>query len=113
MRDTQLAEMLTLSRWDQLDSSAQEEAAHAVASRLPEPFRFDSLEHHELGQQRHRIAFFTWNEARFALIPGGPATLGYAPNSFSPTEAHLQSWEETRSEFFSETSPQYSRHAPK
>lgn len=99
MRDTQLAEMLTLSRWDQLDSSAQEEAAYAVASRLPEPFRFDDLETHELGQQRHRVAFFTWNDACFALIPGSPATLGYAPGSFFPTEAHLQSWEEFRSEW--------------
>lgn len=99
MRDTQLAEMLTLSRWDQLDSPAQEEAAYAVASRLPEPFRFGGLEHHELGQQHHRVAFFIWNEARFALIPGGLATLGYAPGSFFPTEAQLQSWEETRSEF--------------
>jgi hypothetical protein len=96
MRETQLAEMLTLSRWDQLDPSAQAEAAYAVASRLPQPFRFDGLETHELGQQRHRVAFFTWNEARFALIPGGPATLGYAPGSFFPNEAQLQSWEETR-----------------
>lgn len=99
MRDTQLAEMLTLSRWDQLDSLVQEEAAYAVAARLPEPFRFDGLETHELGQQCHRVAFFTRNEARFALIPGGPATLGYAPGSFFPTEAHLQSWEEFRSEW--------------
>lgn len=99
MRDTQLAEMLTLSCWDQLDSSAQEEAAYGIAARLPEPFRFDGLETHEPGQQRHRVAFFTWNEARFALIPGGPATLGYASGSFFPTEAHLQSWEEFRSEW--------------
>lgn len=99
MQDSQLAEMLTLSRWDQLDSSAQEEAAYAVASRLPEPFRFDGLVTHELGQQRHRLAFFTWNEARFALIPGGPATLGYAPGSFFPTEAHMQSWEGTCREY--------------
>jgi hypothetical protein len=83
--------MLTLSRWDHLSSSDQEEAAYAVASRLPEPFRFDGLETHQLGQQRHRVAFFTWNKARFALIPGGLATLGHAPGSFIPTEAHLQS----------------------
>ena len=95
MRDTLLGEMLTLSRWDQLDLSAQEEVSHAVAARLPELFRFDGLEEHELGQQRHRVAFFTWNEARFALIPGGPATLGYEPGSFRPTAAQRASWEDT------------------
>jgi len=99
MRDAQLKELLTLSRWDQLDPSEQDEAAYAAAARLPEPFRFDGLETHELGPQRHRVAFFTWNDARFALIPGGPATLGYDPGSFFPTEAHLQSWEETHREY--------------
>lgn len=100
MHDAQLKEMLTLSRWDQLAPSAQEEAAYAVASRLPEPFRFDGLETHELGQQRHRVAFFTWNEARFALIPGGLATLGYDPGKpFIPTEADRDSWEEECREF--------------
>jgi hypothetical protein len=105
--------MLTLNRWDHLSPDEQDEAAYAVASQLPEPFRFDDLETHELGQQRHRVAFFLWNEARFALIPGGPATLGYTPGSFIPTEAHLQSWEETRREFFLETSPSRVRGAPK
>lgn len=100
MQNIQLAEMLILSRWDQLDPSAQEEAAYAVASRLPEPFRFDGLETHELGQQRHRVAFFTWNEARFALIPGGPATLGYDTGKpFIPTQNDLDSWEEDCHEF--------------
>jgi hypothetical protein len=100
MRDTLLAEMLILSRWDQLDPSAQEEAASAVAARLPEPFRFDGLETHELGQQRHRVAFYTWNEARFALIPGGPATLGYDTGKpFIPTQNDMDSWEEDCREF--------------
>lgn len=112
MRDAQLKEMLILSRWDQLSPSEQDEAAYAVASRLPEPFHFDGLETHELGQQRHRVAFFTWNEARFALIPGGPATLGYAPGSFISTEAHLQSWEETRRKYFSESSRPRRRGTP-
>lgn len=95
MSSHELEHLLQLRHWDQLDSPAQEAAARAIAARLPEPFRFAGLEQHELGQQRHHVAFFTWNEARFALIPGGSATLGYAPGSFRPTEAHQHSWEET------------------
>ncbi|HEY7351056.1 MAG TPA: hypothetical protein VH599_22295 [Ktedonobacterales bacterium] len=49
MKDAQLKELLMLRRWDQLTSAEQEEAALAGASRLPEPFRFDGLETHELG----------------------------------------------------------------
>jgi hypothetical protein len=45
------------------------------------------------------VAFFRWQVARFALIPGGHATLGYAPGSFHPTAAQQQSWEETCREY--------------
>lgn len=95
MSSHELEHLLQLRHWDQLDASAQEAAARAVAPQLPAPFRFAGLEQHELGQQCHRVAFFTWNAARFALLPGGPATLGYEPGSFRPTEAHQRSWEET------------------
>ncbi len=80
-----MEELLTLSRWDQLNVAEHEETASAVATRLPEPFRFTGLETYALGQQRHRVAFFLWQEVRFALLPGGPATLGYAPGGFRPT----------------------------
>src|SRR5215467_15690052 len=99
MRDSQAEARLSLSRWDQLPLTEQKEVALAVASRLPEPFQLDGLEIHGLGQQRHRVAFFTWKGARFALIPGGPSTLGYAPGSFHPTTAQLESWEETCREY--------------
>ncbi len=99
MRNQELKRLLTLSRWDQLAPSAQEEAASALAASLPERFRFAGLETHALGQLRHRVACFTWNEARFALLPGGLATLGYAPGSFHPSEAHQRSWEESCREY--------------
>ncbi len=95
MREAQLKELLTLSYWKQLTPIEQEETALALAARLPEPFRFTGLETYALGQQCHRVASFTYKEAHFALIPGGPATLGYAPGSFRPTAAHRESWEET------------------
>jgi hypothetical protein len=95
MSNQELEDLLTLGRWDQVRSAEQAEVAAAVAARLSGPFRFTGLEDYELGQQRHRVACFTWNEARFALIPGGPATLGYAPGSFRATEVQQQSWEET------------------
>lgn len=99
MRDQELEGLLTLSRWDQLPLAEQAAVAGAVATRLPAPFRLAGLEDHELDQQRHRVACFTWNEARFALLPGGPATLGYESGSFRPTAAQQHSWEETCREY--------------
>jgi hypothetical protein len=70
-------ERLNLERWNALDSPERLEVARAVAARLPAPWRFLGLETHALGDQRHEIAFFDWNGAKFALIPGGTVTLGY------------------------------------
>ncbi|HLV97303.1 MAG TPA: hypothetical protein VKT82_01380 [Ktedonobacterales bacterium] len=63
--------------------------------RLYENVSFQQAESYPAGGDTLAHSTPTWNEARFALIPGGPATLGYAPGSFHPSEAHQHSWEET------------------
>jgi hypothetical protein len=46
-----------------------------------------------LGSQEHSVAFFDWNGALFALIPGGEETLGYDPSQpFIPDEVQRESW---------------------
>ena len=68
---------LTLDYWDGIDSAMRTQIARIVGETLPPPFRFIGLETHALGDQRHEVALFDHDGARFALLPGGEVTLGF------------------------------------
>ena len=68
-----------LEHWDALDSAEQQLLARQVAGHLPAGFRFVAVQSFRLGAQSHSVALFDFDGARFALIPGGQATLGYDP----------------------------------
>src|SRR5262245_59894093 len=74
-------EFLELSVWDQFTQSEASAVAQALERCLPAPWRFTEVAWHELGDQRRFVAFFDHRGARFALIPGGEATLGYERGS--------------------------------
>jgi hypothetical protein len=118
-------ELPTLAAWDAIAPAEREEIALALGKRLPRQFRFVGLETHQLGDQRHSVAFYAWSkdeqgageepmtaetarglqhrarlDGRFAFLPGGEVTLGYDPeHPFVPNEDQHQSWEESRQEF--------------
>lgn len=70
---------LSLNRWRRLTAAEREGAAKRLAMELPSGFAFRSVSSFELGDQRHEIALFEFEGARFALIPGGPGLLGPRP----------------------------------
>lgn len=78
-------EFLTLAVWDQLDRVTCEMVALALEKCLPEPWKFKDVAWYECGGQKRWVAFYTWKkpgrfqEATFALIPGGEVELGYDP----------------------------------
>lgn len=85
-------EFLTREVWDQLDLHTAETVARAVARCLPEPWAFVTVKRCASGDQKRHVAFFTWNEHEFALIPGGMVTLGYDPARPLPSAKALRDW---------------------
>ena|GEM_PF-1048809 len=85
-------EFLTREVWDQLDPHTAETVARAVGRCLPEPWAFVSVKRCASGDQKRCVAFFTWNEHEFALIPGGTVTLGYDPARPLPSAKALRDW---------------------
>jgi len=82
-----------LEQWDALEGAQQQVLARQVAEQLPAGFRFAAVQSFHLGSQSHSVALFGFNGARFALIPGGQATLGYDPaHAFVPDAEQLASW---------------------
>lgn len=67
-----------LSKWDALSSEARQAVVVEFTKLLPHPWHFVRLETHFLGDVTHEIAFFDYEGAMFALVPGSKgATLGY------------------------------------
>jgi hypothetical protein len=82
-----------LEQWDALEGAQRHRLARQVAERLPTGFRFVAVQSFRLGTQSHSVALFDFDGARFALIPGGQATLGYDPvRPFVPDAEQLMSW---------------------
>ncbi len=93
-------EFLQLDVWDQFTAGEAEAIARALAHCLPPPWAFDSVAYHQMGDQARQVAFFTWNEARFALVPGGAVTLGVGPEARAEVVArHAQEWEEAHEDY--------------
>jgi hypothetical protein len=87
-------EFLQLSIWDQFTAREAEAVGRTLARCLPAPWAFDGVELHEVGDQKRHVAFFTWEGARFALVPGGEVTLGYdRTRPFVPDSESLAEWE--------------------
>lgn len=85
-------EFLTREVWDQLDPHTAETVARAVGRCLPDPWQFARVAWCACGDQKRNVAFFTWNEHEFALIPGGTVTLGYDPARPLPSAKALRDW---------------------
>jgi hypothetical protein len=86
-------EFLQLSFWDQFTAGEAEAVGRALARCLPAPWAFDGVAFHEMGDQKRQVAFFTWEGARFALIPGGEVALGYdRGRPFVPDAEALAEW---------------------
>jgi hypothetical protein len=63
-------------------------------------FRFEGIEVHSQGTQTHYVAFFNREGARFALILGGEAMLGYdQDHPWVPGKDELECWEQFRHEY--------------
>jgi hypothetical protein len=87
-------EFLQLSYWDQFTAREAAAVGRALARCLPAPWVFAGVEHHAMGDQQRQVAFFTWQGARFALIPGGEVTLGYdRSRPFMPDAENLAEWQ--------------------
>jgi hypothetical protein len=84
--------------WNSVAAADCEGFAMRVARRVP-GFGFEGVERCSQGRQPHFVAFLSWNAARFALIPGGHATLGYDPaDPWHPNEEEREEWDRFRSE---------------
>lgn len=99
--DASFKALLMLDQWDRFSFSECEAIARDLDSVLPASFRFHKIEACSLGDQRHHVAVFEWaglpdgyHKGFFALIPGGPATLGYdREHPFVPDQQQQASWE--------------------
>jgi hypothetical protein len=91
------SDLLTLPLWDQLGLEECDQTARAVARRLPAEFRYLGLQSCAVGEQKHRVAFFSWQRRTFALVPGADAWLGYdRDRPFQPSAAQREAWQEAR-----------------
>ncbi len=88
-----------LPYWNQISSAQRTKLAQELSESLPK-FQFTDIQICELGEKKHFVAFFDWNNITFALIPGDEVILGYdRDNPFIPNEAQLKNWEYTREEY--------------
>jgi hypothetical protein len=98
---------LSLDRWKSLSAADREAAAKKLGSSLPSGFTFDSVERSD--SLVEAIAFFSFQDARFALIPGGIFELGFdAERHRQPTDEEQECWQDTAKESgFSESIHEY------
>ncbi len=90
---------IDLKRWDAATAEDREALAVSVARALDD-FEFVGLETFELGDQARQVALFESDAGTFALVPGGPAKLGFDPSrDWTPTDLEAASWLETAKEW--------------
>ncbi|MEU3555800.1 hypothetical protein [Streptomyces fragilis] len=84
---------LTLDRWRSFDlptaRRVAQRAADLVGGRL---VALDAVEH--LGTRTHRVRI-EWNAQEFALVPGGPAVLGFDLDAWQPTAEQTADYQES------------------
>ena len=87
---------LTMPHWNRLSESAQASLAGRIARGLSERFRFLGLRAMALGGQHYTTAFFAFDNAEFAFVPGGEVELGFdAQRRFKPSEEQQSFWDKT------------------
>jgi len=92
-------QFLNLIYWNQISPTERLDLVQELSENLPN-FQFTDIQLCEFGKQKNFMAFFDWNNIKFALIPGGEVTLGYdRDNPFIPNPAQLEAWEFTRKEY--------------
>src|SRR4051794_33387091 len=74
-------ELPTRTVWDRLSPVECEAIARELARALPPPWAFRAVRHQSMGDQARHVAFLDYEGDEFALIPGGPAVLGYDRNT--------------------------------
>lgn len=95
-----LVDSLQLRAWDRLDGPGAERAARSVLKVLPVLWRFLRVQYFEVNGQRRFVAFYAREQAEFALIPGGPVTLGYDHSRLPDlTQEDLEDWELAKGEY--------------
>ncbi len=86
----------TRAEWNRLSAGEQEAAARRIARSLPDGFVFSRVVPHTFCGQINAIAEFTYRGARFVLIPGGEAMLGYdMSREWQPTPDEARDWQTT------------------
>lgn len=95
--------LLSLRKWDALESGERESIARTLLERLPKGFEYWGLERNTLGGVEHEIAFFEWTKRKargyFALLPGGRATIGLDRKRLPGwSAAHRAQWADARKE---------------
>ncbi len=93
-------EQLGLDRWNHISSGERERLAQTLANNLPYGFALREIRAYTLGGQTHYVAEFTFEDANFVLIPGGPVALGLdAEWPWEPTPNELESWQYSAQEY--------------
>ncbi len=90
---------LSIDRWEGMTTADRETVARRLASELPTGFAFESLRTCRLVDRWHPVAFYREGDARFALIPGGTASIGFDPEGWEPDPDERESWESTAEEY--------------
>ena len=81
---------LELSQWDLYSHALHQELAAEVARAYPQ-FRLLGIERCSQGNQSHDVAFYRFQNAKFALIPVAYAKLGHDPRWIANGE-ELEEW---------------------
>jgi hypothetical protein len=90
---------LSLERWEGATAAERQAIARQLGTQLPAGFALHSIRLFSLGKQHH-VALYQQGTARFALIPGGPVTLGYnADRLWKLNPEELDSWQGTADEY--------------
>lgn len=91
---------LTRKRWAALSTAERVRTAKALVKELPNGFVFDAVRVCKLGTRENAVAFYTFGDSSFALVPGGPVTVGYDMNRlWEPTKEEEVSWAGTKEDF--------------
>ena len=95
---------LTLDRWQGLSDTDRVATAKKLLAQLPVGFSFGGVHARTLGASTHQVAEFGNGGVTFALVPGGPMTLGFDPERFRPNPEELESWRGSADEYGIEAS---------
>lgn len=91
---------LSRERWEAATAAERASIADRLGRQLPAGFAFESVQVCRLGDVENHVARYRRGASRFALIPGGPVTLGFdRPDAWEPTPDERASWDDTVAEY--------------